>query len=647
MGRAKPTTRLSAARRAEIELADAVGRALARLRPALPADSAADAVVWRVLAELNGALPRRLTDEVADVQPVVLRDGVEVVQEVQDLGHSVPLIAGKPTIVRMYLSYPPAPVTVRGEIEVARSAGGPWRAVSSLGVAQLDPARSGSGPAELASRRADLRYSLNFQLPAELTEPGALWVRMGTVLRDSGTALPTLAGIVADQVSFRAAAPFRLRLVRVRYRTGSPPVAHEPSATDVSHLASWLRRAYPIAELQLSTATVTAIARAPFDAARINAQLLALRAVDVSTGTDARTHYYGMVSDHGFFMRGLASGIPQTPQPGTVASGPTGAGRFGWDSDGSYGDWYGAHELGHTLGRFHAEFCGAGGGAPYPFPGGQLSGADEKFVGLDVGDPALGIPMRIMGGTRSHDVMSYCDNQWLSSFTYAGIHARLLAEDALGAGPPEDRRERMTSDMRLIAALNLTDRTGEVVSVLPAEADPAAGPVPVDAAAGVSVRFVDAAGEELDELRVEFRRSVCESPADEVTGVVDTVLAPPARAAAVQLLLHGEVVDTQPIGGATADVGPRIGLGSTDRGPGADGRLELRWPAPAEAPDQRYAVQVSEDGGVSWRTVGVGLREPAVTLSTGDYPGDRVEVRLLATTGTASAVLRTETVSLR
>ena len=141
-----------------------------------------------------------------------------------------------------------------------------------------------------------------------------------------------------------------------------------------------------------------------------------------------------MVSDGGFFMRGLASGIPQTPQPGTVASGPTGPSTFGWDADGSYGDWYGGHELGHTVGRFHAEFCGAIGGAAYPFPNGQLSKADEAYVGIDVGDADLGLPMRVMGGVDSHDVMSYCDDQWLSSFTYGGVYDRLVAEDALPAG---------------------------------------------------------------------------------------------------------------------------------------------------------------------------------------------------------------------
>jgi len=35
------------------------------------------------------------------------------------------------------------------------------------------------------------------------------------------------------------------------------------------------------------------------------------------------------------FMRGLASGIPTTPDPSTVASGPTGTSGFAWDTDGA------------------------------------------------------------------------------------------------------------------------------------------------------------------------------------------------------------------------------------------------------------------------------------------------------------------------
>jgi hypothetical protein len=75
--------------------------------------------------------------------------------------------------------------------------------------------------------------------------------------------------------------------------------------------------------------------------------------------------------------------------------------------------------------------------------------------------------------------------------------------------------------------------------------------------------------------------------------------------------------------------------------------LHLRWEAPDASAGQRYIVQVSDDDGATWKTVAVGLAEPAVRLSRDEFTGDTVTVRLLATTGTAATVVRTETVRVR
>jgi hypothetical protein len=666
MGRTIPQIQLSQSIQDEVALARAVDQAVARVEPEARPDAPDEetaAVVDQVMAELDAAevgaarapappIPRpRPWSRI----PIVFLDALEVTQEVQDLAHSVPLAAGKSTIVRAYLRYAPGPVSVRGELRVARKPHGPWHTIASLGPAQLDPSRSGGSLADLRSRRADLDYSLNFRIPAKFTSAGTLWLRMGKVRRATGTPLPSLAHLPVRSVTLSPTVPLRMRLVRLRYTMGSPPVTHEPGATDVSLIESWLRRAYPIARLDLTTTTATATPAPPFSAAQINAQLIALRAVDVSTGTDARTHYYGMVADSGFFMRGLASGIPQTPQPGTVASGPTGPSTFGWDSDGSYGDWYGGHELGHTVGRFHAEFCGAIGGAAYPFPNGQLSDADEDFVGIDVGDPGLGLPMRVMGGVDSHDVMSYCDDQWLSSFTYGGVYDRLVAEDALpagaGGGPTAaalaGAEGAESSGMRLIAALNVTDTSGTITAVLPDSGgdEASAGEAePYD----VTVRVRDTDGEIIEERPVAFQRSTCEDPGDDVTGVVDVVLPTFEGAASIEVLVDGEVVDSYPIGGEAAPLGELVRAEEEAAGPGeAPSRaLELRWEAPEAPPGQRYIVQVSDDAGASWRTVAVGLSEPAVTLPPDELTGDEVTVRILATTGSGTTVVRTDTVQV-
>jgi hypothetical protein len=178
-----------------------------------------------------------------------------------------------------------------------------------------------------------------------------------------------------------------------------------------------------------SQTIVDATPTPPFSSGQINAQVAAIRALDMAAGADKRTHYYGFVSDGGFFMRGSAA-VPATPDPSAVGSGPTGPMTWGWDFDGSYGDWYGGHELGHTFGRKHPGFCNETQDdlQNYPFANGQLGGSDQGFTGFDVGDPAHGLPMTALPGTKWRDVMTYCNYQWLSPYTYRGIRTRLVAE---------------------------------------------------------------------------------------------------------------------------------------------------------------------------------------------------------------------------
>jgi hypothetical protein len=101
----------------------------------------------------------------------------------------------------------------------------------------------------------------------------------------------------------------------------------------------------------------------------------------------------------------------------------------------------GAHELGHTFGRFHPGFPppdqrgGQDASDPqFPYKNGCLSSPDNKYVGVDTGDRDLNLPLAALPGLKYHDVMTYADNQWLSAYTYQAILDRLIEEDALG--PP-------------------------------------------------------------------------------------------------------------------------------------------------------------------------------------------------------------------
>lgn len=586
-------------------------------------------------------------------------DAVEVTQTVQNLSNSVPLIAGKPTIARVYLSYYGAsPIRIGGTLQAAHS-GTAAVSVPSIADVLLDPSHAG----DTAFKRKDVSLSLNFLLPPAQITPGALTLTLSSITNTATHAMIPVAYNSAHTVTLQAGHPLRVRVLAVRYRQNNRTFL--ATANDLNHLRSWLGRAYPVSNVIWSTGTIDARAAVPFGSGDINAQLAAIRALDVSAGTDKRTHYYGIVSDGGFFMRGSAAGIPSTPSPATVASGPTGPADWGWDFDGSYGDWYGGHELGHTFGRFHPGFCGESHDDPaYPYTAGQLANNDFGMVGLDVGDASLGIPMRALPGPQWHDVMTYCQTQWLSDYTYSGILTRVGAEDALPAGPvpagvpvpapaaaagaggrPDQRfpsatalegRAVQTKLISMVAPVNLTSGQGKIQYVHPVDQGDA---TPIDPQSPVLIRVRAADGGLLHEFAAPVQLDSELGPNDQRRGLVDAVLPVDRDAVALELVIHGQVVDTyrsspRPPALASAAV---VGL--------EDDAVHLTW-STAGAPDasHTYAVQVSTDGGRTWQTLAVGLTEPTARIDRSQFgPGQTVQVRVIATDGFTSSEAVTET----
>jgi len=372
--------------------------------------------------------------------PGVKIRGVEVTQTVQDMENSVVLIADKPTAVRVYVD--PTAVAkagnITGEIKWRRpgAAGGAF--LPAINTIRIDP----GSPKSLPEQRRNLLGSLNFLLPAEAIGAGQLEIAINRVLVSGGADL-VLEPQPARTVTFKPGVPLRARVIGLRYQSGNPPVAFTPSAVHFAHLKSFLSRAYPVPSVEWSQLVVDANFAPLFDqnnaetAILANAQIAAIRSREVGSGIDPRTHYYGLVDDNngtaGFFMRGRAFMIPETPRPDVVASGPCGVPHgLAGDNGPSYASWYGAHELGHTFGRYHPGFPSGtqdASDSQFPYPEGLLSTHDERYMGFDVGDQTLNLPMEVLPGNEHHDVMTYADNQWVSAYTYKAIYDRLAIED--------------------------------------------------------------------------------------------------------------------------------------------------------------------------------------------------------------------------
>lgn len=581
--------------------------------------------------------------------------GLEVSQAIQNLANSVTLVAGKQTTARIYLNINlPFPIKVTGTLRAQRSSGGAVR-IGSTGVLPI----SGGSPS-LNDQRNDLSKSLNFQLPSSVTAAGpctlaleSLSVTIDLPFAQRRVNVPTLGAPNSSQVvNFMASPPLHVRVVGIRYATNG--VTHLPTATDYALIRSWLGRAYPVASVVWSQTTVNAPAGFNANAAnKVNALLRGIRAVDVSNGTDPRTHYYGLAADGGFFMRGLASGIPST-----VASGPTGSNNWGWDFDGSYGDWYTGHELGHTFGRLHAEFCGAGGGGPYPFTNGQLANADNEFVGLDVGDSSNSIPAQALPGVEWHDVMSYCSKQWVSSFTYMGIRDRIVAEDA-AAGPAagaagvalEAVGDANASMMHVIATVNITQGTGEFAHVVahPLAQDAVAPPE----AAGppkYAIRVLDADGQILEEVAAPCHIDSCTDEGDDETGTIDVAIQVYGGGAKLELIHDGKVLaeyvrGARPVAAKAVVVKPAAGEGEALESLAVEpGTTVVSWDSGDDALESvgggsavTHMVEISIDEGATWRAIGLGLTTAECELDQSLLEGaEEVLVRITSSDGFSS-----------
>lgn len=404
--------------------------------------------------------------------------GIEVTQAIQGMNaadpidhatnNTVPLIAGKRTVVRAYfdvislLPTSPRPNIriskwIQGKLEVSRN-NKHVATINSEAPAFIDPADNGV----LSRKRKDLRKSLYFYLPPELTSPGELTLKIGNTITDGVLTWRCTRCNKEVRVPFVNSAPLKIKLIK--WREDQPPEGLPVIDFDehIAYIKSWLLRAFPISpdnfHMILEIGPRNFAGGTITDCDRVAIQTRAARNGELES-IDKTLRYVGLFINRtgGNELHGCTyiriddenKGQSRPDNPVAVPLGKPGDWRhqMGWDPDKTYADGYTGHELGHTFGLAHLPFgvdCDpvTGSGCPDEpydpaFADGLISGPDERYVGFDVGDSiesctkkniffygrpsfliqcgVADLPAQVLHGDKWHDVMTYSHFWWLSA----------------------------------------------------------------------------------------------------------------------------------------------------------------------------------------------------------------------------------------
>ncbi len=338
-------------------------------------------------------------------------EAIQLQQVVQTYGGSVPSIAGRAALLRVFVraSEPNgASPTVRVRL---------YEGIQQIALLTI-PAPAAGVPTVIDE--GSLLSSWNVPIDADLMRPGL------RLLADVDPENSVAESMEADNtypssgtpltLDVRAVPPLAVRLVPVtQSATG---LTGNVSPANLTRYFTEARRLLPVGVLTLDIRepyTTNAAPLQPNDANGAWVQVLSeLNALRAAEGTTA--HYYGVVK------------VPYTAGVAGISYLPSFV-SLGWDTL-PHGAVTMVHELGHNFGRVHSNSCGAGGvDGNYPYAGGVIGVHGYDFVTGTLLAPS------------TRDIMGYCNERWISDYTYTGIlafratPARVLGDGGNTSGP--------------------------------------------------------------------------------------------------------------------------------------------------------------------------------------------------------------------
>lgn len=564
-------------------------------------------------------------------EPILTVEAIEATQLIQSWRNDVPLVAGKPTVVRGMMRAGPAPVLVgdvTGELLGLRDGAplGPPLAIVEAskigGISVNDTINPVSAQIE----------NFLFDLPPSwLTGTLQLSLRVTNhAFRCARDEIDAATGGCLISVTFTPSPRLLVGIVPVAWPAGASSQSM-PTAAQLQQIVANLGQQLPLASVEATTLPKLQTDGPPYTEAAfagINAGLAARRALDCATSV-CRDLYLGVIADGPpIGLQGLANPPSRVAsvfvQPKTVNNVPERQRPA-------------VHEADHVLGLNHVVCTGAEvtppGVSPYPYLGGLLDEVNEgreAHRGFDLA--ALGLIANTFGEFNSQpaelgaltvyepdgtgDLMSYCQPGWPSDWTNDRV-SKILR----GIKPASSA----AAIAKAVVVSGVIDTATGAGKLFPAYQVDVPGAPPASTGSGYQIQLIGSGGSSTFSF----------GPADGQDGSLASfafIHAAPAGLRRIVLLKGGFQIAALDAGAAVPSVAVTAPAGGGQLGPGP---IPVSWSAsPAGL---TFALRYSPDGGANWQTIGENLTVTSTTIDSDALPASvNARFEVIATDGVQS-----------
>lgn len=587
---------------------------------------------------------KRLPKDAAAI-PVVDVDitAVEVSQAIQDLNQTIPLIQGKRTGVRVHID-------AAGQ-NVAGITAYLYR-INGSGTVLDGPIYPSGGTTFLTAQnspdRATFDHAFYFELPIEWVQGSSVRVR-AEINPVQVPPEPNYSNNIQNSATLSLSGSPTLKTHLIVWGYTVEDSYYQPDTyQDVYQARSWIRRTYPLASyggdydaplpgFRLAVRTINDPELGDY-VMRIADDCLDMDEDDISKCAAAYTNSYakslrvseGLPDDELIYSMIFSDPDLEFPRgfaSDGVSAGPTGSNTWGWDNDGSYGDWYMGHEVGHNVGRPHPddlnaddlatndvlEGCGHSPSDPnFPYDFTEIGLGD--MWGLDVGDVGLNgdLDPRVYPNDIWTDMMGYCSNQWISDYTYNLIYDFLTSRAAASDPAPARAGEGYIALFGTIDADETPSANFQVVGLWDSP-----GPYGLPTGSDYQMRFLDSTNSVIATHAVD---------ADEEDGGgsllgFHVVVPFPLNTRTIQLVQAGNgAILASHLISANAPTISNVALVAPSNP--VTGTQTLQWLAnDSDGDSLRYDLFYSPDGGTTMTAFAVGVQGNSLLVDTTQLPG--------------------------